>query len=89
MRVFRITEEICRQVFPATLDIDHPGFLRDMERLRVLGDAMAAAKAQGGVVGTAKRVGLTAAAGFTFVRALLRRPRRHPLPADARLAPAW
>jgi hypothetical protein len=34
-------------------------------------------------------VGLTIAAGATFLRALLRRPRRHDLPADARLAPAW
>jgi magnesium-protoporphyrin IX monomethyl ester (oxidative) cyclase len=60
-----------------------------MERLRVLGESLAAAKAQGGVVGGAKRVGLTIAAGTTFLRALLRRPRRHELPADARLQPAW
>jgi len=89
MRVFRITEQICRQVFPATLDIDHPGFLRDMEKLRVLGESIAAAKAQGGMAGGVKRAGLTVAAGVTFLRALLRRPRRHELPADARLAPAW
>ena len=89
MRVFRITEEICRQVFPATLDVDHPGFLKDMERLRKLSDAMGEAKARGGVVGTVRRAGLSAAAAVTFVRALLRRPRRHDLPADARLAPAW
>jgi magnesium-protoporphyrin IX monomethyl ester (oxidative) cyclase len=89
MRVFRITEEICRQVFPATLDIDHPGFLRDMERLRALAESIAEAKAQGGVMGGVKRAGLTMAAGATFLRAFLRRPRRHDLPADARLAPAW
>ena len=89
LRVFRITEEICRQVFPATLDVDHPAFMKDMERLRQLSDAMGAAKARGGVVGAVKRAGLSAAAAVTFVRALVRRPRRHDLPADARLAPAW
>jgi magnesium-protoporphyrin IX monomethyl ester (oxidative) cyclase len=60
-----------------------------MEKLRTLAESIAAAKAQGGVMGGVKRAGLTVAAGTTFLRAFLRRPRRHELPADARLAPAW
>jgi magnesium-protoporphyrin IX monomethyl ester (oxidative) cyclase len=60
-----------------------------MERLRGLSERLGAARARGGVAGALRRVGLSAAAGATFLRALLRRPRRHALPADARLSPAW
>jgi magnesium-protoporphyrin IX monomethyl ester (oxidative) cyclase len=89
MRVFRITEEICRQVFPMTLDVENPSFLRGLERLRKLGDAMGRAKAQGGVVGGAKRVALSAAAAAVFARVYFLKPRRNVLPDDARLSPAW
>ncbi len=89
MKVFRITEEICRQVFPATLDIDNPSFLRGLERLRKIADALGEAKRQGGVVGGIKRIGLSAAAAASFARLYFLKPRRHALPDDARLAPAW
>jgi magnesium-protoporphyrin IX monomethyl ester (oxidative) cyclase len=89
MQVFRITEEICRQVFPATLDVDNPSFLRGLERLRKIGESMAAARAQGGILGGVKRLGLMAAAGANFARLYFLRPRRQELPADPRLQPAW
>ncbi|MDP3416221.1 magnesium-protoporphyrin IX monomethyl ester (oxidative) cyclase [Falsiroseomonas sp.] len=89
MKVFRITEEICRQVFPATLDVDNPSFLRGLERLRKIGDGIAAAKARGGIVGGIKRAGLTAAAAASFARLYFLPPRRQALPADPRLSPAW
>ena len=89
MQVFRITTEICRQVFPVTLDIDNPAFLAGMERLRRLGERLAAAKAQGGIGGGLKRLGLMAGCGLTFARLFLMRPIRRELPRDIRLAPAW
>jgi magnesium-protoporphyrin IX monomethyl ester (oxidative) cyclase len=89
MRVFRITEEICRQVFPATLDIDHPAFLPGLERLRQISEAMGAAKAEGGLKGRLKRAGLAAKAAATFARLYLIAPRRHTLPDRIRLVPAW
>jgi magnesium-protoporphyrin IX monomethyl ester (oxidative) cyclase len=89
MQVFRITTEICRQVFPVTLDIDNPAFLAGLEKLRQTGERIAAAKAQRGLGGTLKRVALIGSAGLTLGRMFLMRPRRHALPQDIRLAPAW
>jgi magnesium-protoporphyrin IX monomethyl ester (oxidative) cyclase len=89
MRVFRITEEICRQVFPDTLDVDNPAFLRNLQRLNRIAEGLGRAKAQGGVVGGIKRAGLSAAAAAVFARLYVMRPRRHALPDDARLSPAW
>ena len=49
--VFRITSEISKQVFPITLDTDHPTFRRGLERLFAISQEMADAKARGGLVG--------------------------------------
>ncbi len=89
MRVFRITSEICRQVFPLTLDIDNPAFLTGLQKMREIADGMAAAKAQGGVLGKLKHWGLTAAAAVTFGRLYLLPVKDNTLPAQIRLAPAW
>jgi magnesium-protoporphyrin IX monomethyl ester (oxidative) cyclase len=88
-RVFRITSDISRQVFPISLDIDHPAFRSGLERLRRLTDGMRRATAQGGVVGRAKKLGLQAAAAATFARLFLLPVKRHDMPASVRLAPAW
>jgi magnesium-protoporphyrin IX monomethyl ester (oxidative) cyclase len=88
-KVFRITSDICRQVFPIELDLDHPAFRGGLERLRRIGDASAKAKAQGGLVGKAKGLGLTAAAGVTFLRLFLLPTKRNVVPEHTRLQPAW
>jgi magnesium-protoporphyrin IX monomethyl ester (oxidative) cyclase len=89
MQVFRITTEICRQVFPVTLDVDNPAFLAGLEHLRRLAERLAAAKAQRGLGGKIKRVTLLVGTGLTLGRLFLMRPRRHELPKQIRLAPAW
>ena len=87
--VFRITSEISRQVFPLTLDIDHPAFRAGLERLRLISEADAAAKKQGGVMGLVKRGGLAVAAALTLGRLYILPAKHHDLPAQVRLAPAW
>jgi magnesium-protoporphyrin IX monomethyl ester (oxidative) cyclase len=89
MRVFRITQEISKQVFPVTLDLDNPAFLAGMQKLLRISREMAELKAKGGVLGKVKRAGKVAAAGATLTKLYFMRPQRHALPAEIRMAPAW
>jgi magnesium-protoporphyrin IX monomethyl ester (oxidative) cyclase len=88
-QVFRITSEITRQVFPLTLNIDDPRFRDGMERLRRLSVASDAARAQGGLLGGIKRLGLVVAAGATFARLYCLPAQANALPDNPRVAPAW
>ena len=88
-QVFRICSEISKQVFPVMLDIDHPAFRSGMERMREITVGLAAAKAQGGVIGTCKRAGLIAAAAATFARLYFVPVAGNVAPAQVRLVPAW
>jgi magnesium-protoporphyrin IX monomethyl ester (oxidative) cyclase len=88
-RVFQVCNEICTQVFPVAIDIDHPGFRSGMERLRMINEGIEAAKAQGGLVGALKTVGLIAQAGFTFAKLYFLPAKRQELPSSVLLAQAW
>jgi magnesium-protoporphyrin IX monomethyl ester (oxidative) cyclase len=87
--VFRITTAITRQVFPLSLDTDHPSFRAGLERLRVLAARADAARLRGGVVGAVQRAACGVGAALTFARLYLRPVLRHDLPAQTRMAPAW
>jgi magnesium-protoporphyrin IX monomethyl ester (oxidative) cyclase len=89
MRVFRICNEISRQVFPLEIDLDHPGFLAGMERLRRANEGLARAQATGGVAGALGKVRGGAAAARAFAGLYFLPARRHDLPEQVRLAPAW
>lgn len=88
-RVFRITSEISRQVFPVTLDLDHPAFRAGLDRLWRLSEGIAAARRRGGLIGHARRFALTAAAVATFARLYLLPAKGNALPQQVRLQPAW
>jgi magnesium-protoporphyrin IX monomethyl ester (oxidative) cyclase len=87
--VFRITNEISRQVFPISLDIDAPAFRAGMERLFALSQRMEAAKARGGIVGKLQQAGLAVAGFAAFARVYLLPVCKHELPQQVRVAPAW
>lgn len=88
-QVFRITSEIARQVFPVELDIDNPKFRAGLERLRRIAVATEAAKAQGGLVGAAKRAALAIGAVTTFARLYVLPMKRNEIPQRVLMAPAW
>jgi len=88
-QVFRTCSEITRQVFPMTLDTDSSAFRRGLERMRRVSAALDDAKAEGGVIGAIKRVGLLAAAGIGFARLYLTPVKKNAPPAQVRLVPAW
>ncbi len=87
--VFRITSEISKQVFPLTLDIEHPAFRAGLERLLALSVAIDSAKQKGGLMNMVRRAGYTAAAAATFLRLYLRPVHSNPLPEQVRLTPVW
>ena len=87
--VFRITSEIARQVFPVELDIDHPGFRAGMSRLVELSIAHAKAKERGGVLGLIGQATSALGAVWTFGRLYFLPVKRHALPTQIRVQPAW
>jgi magnesium-protoporphyrin IX monomethyl ester (oxidative) cyclase len=88
-QVFRTCTAICTQVFPVTLETETPAFRAGLDRLFEITEKMAAAKAQPGLGGKVRRLGLQAQAAVTFARLYLLPGRRAPLPAEIRMAPAW
>ena len=88
-KVFDITTEISRQVFPLMLDTDHPAFRAGLERLHRIAVANAADRRAGGILATVRRGLRSVAGGATFLRLYCLPTRSNELPADARMAPAW
>ena len=87
--VFRKTSEISKQVFPITLDIDHPRWRPNLDRMEAASRQIAAAKARGGVMGTLSRLSGMAKAGFAFVSILTIPAHKNAVPENPRLQPAY
>jgi magnesium-protoporphyrin IX monomethyl ester (oxidative) cyclase len=89
MAVFRITSDICKQVFPVLVDIEHPKFLPLLRRLRALTTDIELARKQGGLWGKLKALSAQARVVLTMGQLLLLPTRSNSLPEQTRLAPAW
>lgn len=88
-KVLRLTTEISRQVFPITLDLDHPAFKPGLDRLVEIERAIAEAKKRKGVVARVTQATLAAAAAVTFARLYVLPAKSNALPVEIRLAPVW
>jgi magnesium-protoporphyrin IX monomethyl ester (oxidative) cyclase len=87
--VFRKTSEISKQVFPITLDIDHPAWRPNLDRLDDASRQVARGKARGGLGGAVERGVGMARAALAFGRLYLIPAKRHDAPAQIRLEPAY
>ena len=87
-KVFSICNEITKQVFPFTLDIDSPKFRAAMERLRKATDDMAANKDRG-FVGKLANIGATARVVGALVSLFMHPVVHNEAPENVRLAPVW
>lgn len=87
--VFRKTSEITKQVFPITLDIDHPRWRKGLNRLEAASRQVAAAKKRGGVMGMASRLAGMATVAATFVSLYTIPSIKHTVPESSRMEPAY
>ena len=88
-RVFEITSECTRQVFPFTLDTASPAFRAGLERLRRISEAGAEAKRRGGILNGLRRALLAGAGALTFARLYLHPVVPNAIPERVRTVPAW
>ena len=87
--VFRITTEISKQVFPISLDTDAPAFRAGLSKLFEVQTRMDEAKARGGLMGKLGQARWAAVGALTFLKLYMLPVKRHELPAEIRVAPAW
>ena len=88
-KVFKITSEISRQVFPLELDIDNPAFFAGLEKLRKISERAAISSKKGGLAAKLSKARTTAAAATAFLRLYMIPSKSNALPRDIRLAPTW
>lgn len=87
--VFEKTSAISKQVFPITLDLDHPRWQRGLERLQRASLNVSNGKHQGGLAGTFKRGIGMAQATAAFVSLYTIPAIRHDVPASTRMEPSY
>ncbi|MEO1679025.1 MAG: magnesium-protoporphyrin IX monomethyl ester (oxidative) cyclase [Pseudomonadota bacterium] len=87
--VFRKTSELSRQIFPITLDIDHPAWMRNLKRLQKASADIDRATKAGGVGGLLGRAWGSLRAARAFAALYFIPAKKHEVPADVRLQPAY
>jgi magnesium-protoporphyrin IX monomethyl ester (oxidative) cyclase len=88
-KVFHITSEISKQVFPLTLNIEHPAFRAGLDRLVHASARMAQASAHGGVAGRIKQAYWAMRGTAVFLRLYFLPGIPNTLPHTTRLVPVW
>ncbi len=89
MRVFRLTSEISKQVFPVTLNIEDPRFLKGLEKLRLCNEEAEALAGKAGFMARIKRTMIGARAAGAFLRLYTLPATSNALPQQIRLEPVW
>lgn len=87
--VFRVCNEITRQVFPLELDIDNPKFRAGLERLRTLNDTLEHIKRAGGLFSSVRRGAILVQIAATLASLYFLPTKSNALPQSVRLQPVW
>ena len=87
--VYKKTSELSKQIFPITLDIEHPRWQPNLERLYKANVDIAEADKAGGLGGWLKGLGARARAGRAFVALLTIPSVSHKVPENTRLEPCY
>jgi len=87
--VFRKTSELSKQIFPITLDIDHPRWARGLKALQKASVDLDAAKKKGGLGGLLGRASASTRAALAFVSLYTIPAKKHRVPPVTRLQPAY
>jgi magnesium-protoporphyrin IX monomethyl ester (oxidative) cyclase len=87
--VFRKTSDISKQIFPMTLDIDHPRWRPNLDRMEAASRQVAAAKARGGIGGMISRVAGMAKASYAFAALYTIPAIKNEVPASPVMKPAY
>ncbi|SDJ29215.1 magnesium-protoporphyrin IX monomethyl ester (oxidative) cyclase [Lutimaribacter saemankumensis] len=87
--VFTKTSALSQQIFPITLDIEHPRWQRNLVRLHHANVQIAEAKERGGLGGKLSQMAGSAKAALAFVSLYTIPARKHTVPASTRLEPVY
>ena len=88
-KVFHLTSEISRQVFPVTIALDDPRFHAGLEKLRIVSEKMGTLEGKTGIAVSLSKAWLGLRAAATFVRLYILPAQTHELPKQIRLEPVW
>jgi magnesium-protoporphyrin IX monomethyl ester (oxidative) cyclase len=89
MKVFRITSEISKQVFPIVIDLENPAFMARLKELEVLNRKMGEIEDKTGLGAKLQKSMLMARAGFVFARLYMMPVIDNQIPEKSRLVPAY
>ncbi|MGR3504345.1 MAG: magnesium-protoporphyrin IX monomethyl ester (oxidative) cyclase [Paracoccaceae bacterium] len=87
--VFTKTSALSQQIFPITLDIEHPRWQRGLVRLQKANADLARAKTQTGLGAAITRLTSQARAAAAFVSLFTIPSKKHMVPVSARMEPAY
>ena len=87
--VFEKTSELSKQIFPITLDIDDPRWLKNCRALYRANADIAKAKERGGIAGKVDQLWGSLRAGRAFVALYFIPAKKHQVPAKTRLEPCY
>ena len=87
--VFTKTSKLTEQIFPITVDIEHPRWQRELEAMQKANEDIALAKEGSGLGAKLRQLTASVRAGRAFVSLLLIPANKHQVPENVRMEPVY